>query len=48
MISSGYGLTQLIIGSEGPLALATEVIVKLVPRLAHSAMCSPPSMISTR
>jgi glycolate oxidase len=40
--TTGYDLTQLILGSEGTLALVTEAILRLYPRPAHGATVLAP------
>jgi glycolate oxidase len=40
--STGYDLTQLIIGSEGTLALVTEATLRLYPRPEHQATVMAP------
>ena len=41
-VSTGYDLTQLVIGSEGTLALVTKAYLKLYPRAEHQATVLAP------
>ena len=40
--STGYSLTQLMVGSEGTLAIITKIVLKLIPKNTHNVLMLVP------
>lgn len=40
--STGYSLTQLMVGSEGTLAILTKIVLKLIPKNSHNVLMLVP------
>ncbi len=40
--STGYNLTQLLVGSEGTLGIITKIVLRLLPRVSHNVLMLVP------
>lgn len=40
--STGYNLTQLMVGSEGTLGIITKIVLKLIPKVTHNVLMLVP------